>query len=290
MAWCPKCKREYIETVTECKECELELINGEYDDYELLLKDSNEETVLTVFNYLNETTNYKTELYCEYDNNVYEIYALKTEAENIKKAIIMFLEDELGHSDDSIEEIVEHFEDEINKEQKSATYVSAKDKYEEHRSSAFSTLFIGILGLIYMIIDFSGHGIFNFNENANLLFNITMTSIFIIFIVVGIITYKNCDKLKKEIVEEDNLIEDLKKFFDEKISAKSIDSECAFTNESEELKYFARQSHIKEKIYAEFANADETLVDQLIDEYYPLIFKDNENDAIEVLEINSEEV
>lgn len=272
MAWCPKCKREYVDDITECKECELELIEGLVEDYVLLLKDENEETVLTIYNYLNETSNYKAELYCDYENNTYEIYALKEEEENIKKAIVMFMQEELNNTDQDIDEVVEKFEEDINKDTKSATYVSAKDKYEERRSSAFSTLFIGIIGLTYMVLKVCGISLFSFDESTDLLFNVTMLSIFTIFTLVGIFTFISANKIKKTIQVEENLIDDLKAFMDEKITAEGIDAECNFTDETEELKYFARQSCIKEKIYAEFEIQDETMIDQLIDEYYPLIF------------------
>ncbi len=275
MAWCPKCKRDYMEGVTECKECELELIDGEFDDYVLLLTDRNEETVMTVYNYLNETTNYKTELYADYVEEVYEIYALKDEEENIKRTIVMFLEDSLSSSDEDIEEVVEKFEEDIHKDTKSATYVSARDKYEERRSSAFSTLFIGVLGLAYMCLKFAGISIVEFEGSTDILFNVTMTTIFTIFTIVGIVTYVNSKKLKNTISAEESLIDDLKSFFEEKITAESIDAECSFTDETEELKYFARQACIKDKLYTEFEINDETLVDQIIDEYYPLIFTSN---------------
>ncbi len=291
MAWCPKCKRDYIDEVTECKECEIQLFDGESDNYDLLLKDSNEETVYTVYNYLNETTNYTTELFADDDNGIYEIYALREEIENIKKAIIMFLEDELKNSDEeALENLAENLEDEVNKKPASATYVSAKDKYEERQSSAFSTLFVGVLGMIFMILKFMGISFISLSGSSDILFNITMTAIFAIFIIVGIVTYNTAKALKNTITEEENIIEDLKKFFENEITAESIDNECSFTDETEELKYFARQSCIKEKINAKFNVSDENLIDQIIDEYYPLIFKDETNEKIEVLEINGEEV
>ena len=190
----------------------------------------------------------------------------------------MFLEDSLTSSDDDIEEVVEKFEEDIHKETKSVTYVSARDKYEERRSSAFSTLFIGVLGLAYMMLKFAGISIIEFEGSTDILFNVTMTTIFAIFTIVGVVTYVNSKKLKNTISEEENLIENLKTFFEEKITAESIDAECSFTDETEELKYFARQSCIKDKLYAEFEINDETLVDQIIDEYYPLIFTAETNE------------
>lgn len=273
MAWCPKCKCNYPEDIEQCKECKLELISGKYEDYELLLTDQNEETVLTIFNYLNDTTNYTTEFFCDYDNDIFEIYALKEEAENIKKSIVMFLEDELKTSNENIDDIVDKFEKELNKDEKSATYVSAKDKYEERRSSAFSTFTVGVIGLIYTVFDYLGYGIFTSNTK-DIYATATMAIVFIAFIIIGIVTHMHSKKLKNVVIEEEKIIDDLKKFFAEEITAEGIDKECNVSDEEDAIIYFARQNCIKEKIYKKFDIKDETLVDQIIDEYYPKLFED----------------
>lgn len=273
MAWCPKCKCNYPENVEQCEECKVELISGKDEDYELLLTDHNEECVLMVYNYLNDTTNYTTELFTDYDNEVFEIYALKDEAENIKKAIVMFLEDELETSNESIDDIVDSFEKELNKDEKSATYVSAKDKYEERRSSAFSTFTVGVLGLIYTVLNYFGYGIITSNEK-DIYAAITMAIVFGTFTIIGVVTHIHSKKLKNLVTEEETIIENLKKFFAEEITAEGIDKECDFTDEEDALIYFARQNCIKEKIYKKFDIKDETLVDQIIDEYYPKIFEE----------------
>lgn len=279
MNWCPKCKKEYDDSIKECENCNVELLEGNADDYVLLLKDNNEEAIFTVYNHINETTDYNVQLFSDYDKNEHEIYVLKEDEELVKKIAISFLDGELEAMSDLKNDDFEMDldNDSIEAEyDKSATYISAKDKFEERRSSAFSTLVIGILGLVYMGFDFAGFGIFELEKGADILFKVTMTSVFGIFTLVGIITYINSNKLKASIKDEENLINDLKKFFDETITAEEIDSQCNFEDDAEELKYFERQVVIKAKIQEKFGKTDDKLVDQFIDEYYPLLFNNDE--------------
>lgn len=272
MAWCPKCKREYFEEFTECKECNIPLIEGEESNYQLLITDSNETVMNSIYNHFNDNTNYTVKLYINEDKGTYDIYAKVEEMENISKALVLFLQEELENSSENADEMAELLEESPEPSHASATYVSAKDKYEEAQSSAFSTLFIGILGMAFMVLKFFGISFLSFSGLSDILFNVTMTTVFGIFIIVGIITHFSSRKIKASIVVEESLIDDLKTYIDENINAEAIDSECNFTDETEEVKYFARASHIKEKLYAQFDINDETLVDQLLDEYYPIIF------------------
>ncbi len=276
MAWCPKCKRDYIEEILECKECGIQLIDGVSDDFELLMSDKNDENIYTIFNYLNDTTNYTVELFDNEENGTYDIYTLKEDIDNVKKALILFLEEELKDSNEELEELVESLEEEVNNQPASATYVSAKDKYEEAQSSAFSMIFVGAIGMAFMILKFNGISFISFSGLSDILFNVTMTTVFGLFLIVGFLTYQSARRIKAKIIVEESLIDDLKVFFDEKITAEAIDNECNFTDETEEIKYFTRQECIKEKIYNEFEINDDSLVEQMIDEYYPLIFNNEE--------------
>ncbi len=272
MAWCPKCKREYYDEITECKECNIPLIDGEESNYRLLITDSNEAVMTSIYNYFNDNTNYTVRMYINKDKGTYDIYTVVDELENISKALVLFLQEELANSEDNSSEVMELLEESQNVNSSSATYISAKDKYEEAQSSAYSTLAVGIAGMIFMILKFCGISFVSFSGMSDILFNITMTTVFGSFVIIGIVTQLSSKKIKAGIVVEETLIDDLKTYIDANIKAEEIDAECNFTDESEELKYFAREAHIKEKLYAEFDIADETLVDQLLDEYYPIIF------------------
>lgn len=281
MAWCPKCKREYIDGVTLCKECDISLFPGEAHDYTIVLKDNNEEAILTTFNYLKETTDFEIQLYSDFDSDLYEIYCLNENINDVKDAITLYLKNELINSDEEVAENSESDETAESKqsESKSGTYVSARDKYDERRSSAYSTIFVGAVGMIFMLLQFVGIIDFHFDGGTKILSYTTMTVLFSIFIVIGVVTLFTSRKYKSEITTEEDLIEKLKAFVSEEITAEKIDSQCNFPEDSdqsensEELKYFDRFSVIKSMINERFPNSDETLVDELVDEYYPLIFK-----------------
>ncbi len=109
---------------------------------------------------------------------------------------------------------------------KNGSFVKAKDKYADMRSSASSLLIVGILGVIYMVTDSLGILPFTLNPNDNWIFTFTMAALFIVFIIAGICTYKSANKIRRTIRREETLTEDMKTWMTENIKPEDIDSRC----------------------------------------------------------------
>lgn len=166
------------------------------------------------------------------------------------------------------EERNQEFEDRerfLNSESKA--YVSSKTKYEDVSSSAATLLLVGGVGLVLMILLITGVVTFPFNISTTWLFNVVMTLMFAIFIIVGIASAVNANKLKKKILTEDNTATLINEWCTDNIDTNAIDLLIA-EELSEEEKYFERCAAIKDKICAAFQDVDMEFLDALIEDIY----------------------
>ena len=88
-------------------------------------------------------------------------------------------------------------------ESATAAYVTKRTKYEDNKSSAFTFLLIGGVGVVLVILHIAGVINFNLSTFSKLLTNIVMGAMFIIFLIVGAVSAKNCTRYKREAAEEE---------------------------------------------------------------------------------------
>ena len=144
---------------------------------------------------------------------------------------------------------------------KNGRFIKARDKYADMRSSASSLLIVGILGAVYMIIDHLKILPFTINPNGNWMLTITMSALFIVFIISGIYTYISCAKVKDSINAEEALTADIKEWMTSKLTAQMVDNKC------EELRKVAYDSAISECL-DETKEDDITIIDEDVDSLY----------------------
>ena len=144
---------------------------------------------------------------------------------------------------------------------KNGGFIKASDKYADMRSSASSLLIVGILGIVYMIIDTLGILPFTINPNDNWMLLITMSALFIVFTLTGIYTYISCAKLKSTINEEEALTADIKEWMTNNLTAQMVDDKC------EERRKVAYDTAISECL-EETDEEDITIADEDVDSLY----------------------
>lgn len=245
MAWCPSCKSEYKEGVTVCPDCNCELVNSLQD------------------------------------KDVMDGVALSEEERN---AIIRFLENErlaelvTGEEADTDsegnEDEVETSQSEEPKRGYRGVYQDSQSKAEDNKSSAWTLLVVGFLGMICLGLSVFDIIPFKLTGSTGYMTYGVIGALFVLFIVMGFVSMRSSKVFEKEAESENTLKDAIETWCLENFNTYEIDVEL-FGGEdiTEEEKYFRRISYMKFHICKQFVNLNEEFLDHILDEIYTEIFE-----------------
>lgn len=237
MPLCPKCKYEFVDGIKKCNECGCDLVDN-----------------------LDDITNESDEEIMDNEN------IINAELENAN----------LGETYESLEDgnVSVDKEDEESRFMSSAkTYQKLSDKYEDVKSSAYTLILVGGVGLFVMILQWINVIKFPISSQTKWLFNSVLGGMFIIFLAAGIVSFMHAKKVKIEADIEDKLINKINQFAKENITKEIIDKEVP-QDDSVEILFFNRAEVIKNILMHEFEDADEALIDELIENIYQSIYEE----------------
>ena len=149
-------------------------------------------------------------------------------------------------------------------------YVESSQKAQDFKSGGLSLLFVGGIGLIFIILIIVGIIPLHMNIFSKYLVLGVMGTLFILFIVMGFLSVKSYKKFEIKASEEDNLTKNLLAWCKDNLTKELIDADLEETEE--ELLYFGRTEKMKELISNKFMNLDAAFLDSFIDDIYPDIF------------------
>ena len=152
----------------------------------------------------------------------------------------------------------------------SGLYVESSKKAQDFKSGGLSLLFVGGLGLIFVLLVLFDVIPLHMNLFSKYLIIGVMGAMFILFIVMGFLSVKSYKKFEIKASEEDNLTKNLTAWCKENLKQEIIDTDIE--EASEELLYFQRTEKMKEIICNKFMNLDAAFLDSFIDDIYPEIF------------------
>lgn len=155
------------------------------------------------------------------------------------------------------------------------TYVKKSDKYEDVRSSAFTMLIVGMLGIIFVVLTITQVIKIPFNPTTAWLFYGIMGAVFVAFVVGGLVSFSRAKKLQAEAEIEDAKIDEINAWAKENLTQTSVDSGLDL-NESVEILYFSRAEKIKNTLMLQFEDVDEGLIDLLTESIYTKLYEDDE--------------
>ena len=230
--WCPKCKNEYREGIKVCADCGCELVEK-----------------------LNEAAEYAEE-----NENF-----LADEAENLS-----YGEPEDGTEVSESDTLADgEAAGSTEKKDISPAYVPKRVKYEDNKSSAYTFLLVGGVGAVLVALHISGVFNFNLTPTSKLLTNIVMGSLFVIFLIVGIVSVRNSARYKREAAAEEALTEQIKAFIRELYTTEGIDNACAVTDDLETYeKWELRYHFIENQIKGEYPELAEDYLEYITDMIY----------------------
>ncbi len=145
-------------------------------------------------------------------------------------------------------------------------YTSAKEKYEDNKSSGWTFTVFGIIGFIFTLLNLVK--IFNIYSSA---FQFVVSGcMFAAFIVVGIVSFKNADHYKSLISKEEEDTAKYKAFLKENVTYRSTIA-CQDPLAEKEANELVVIENIKESMVTEFPDIDTDLAYALAEEHYDAI-------------------
>ena len=273
MAICPNCKLEYEDGITICTDCNCLLVD-KLPDFEFSIPmyyDKNEEYISKLMQYLNYSKIDAVEQHYDKEKESFCIYTDTAHEQNVKRLLNIYFDNELKEEAKNAPETEQQSSAPL--EEAPANYVKKADKYKELRGSALSLILVGGLGDIYLIGKSFGFIPFgpDYNGITNILFLIVMGTLFNVFLIGGILAYRNSNTIKGEIGAEEKMTSDILSEFTAK-TAEELDSNYEIT-ENEGTLYFNRTDYLKKQITAKYGNLDEAYLEDLIEQIYQAVFE-----------------
>ena len=151
-------------------------------------------------------------------------------------------------------------------------YLNSAQKAEDNRSSAWTLLLVGGIGMLVLILGMLN--VLPFNIGNPYMFYGVMSAVFILFIVMGFVSMKNAKFFAKNAESENTLKNTLLDWCKENLTAEVIDGKIQYAAQmEEEVLYLQRYQIMKYMINHQFMNLDQELVERLIDdEVYDMVF------------------
>ena len=281
MPWCPKCKNEYIEGITTCADCGVELVEelpAETDPGApvILCHVTDKETADKFVSYLCYG-GLKTAAAIPADNEKagFDLVAAEFERESAENMFAQFHSiDEITDMDPNelmpdvdkqLEELqseeASHMFSELRTEA-SSVYVKKKDKYSDLKFSGISFLLFGIVG-IGVVAANQLKFISFFNEFSMII----MAVVFVLFIGIGIASLIRAGKLKNIVSEEEKVTKDVMTWIDANINDELIGT-LIDASLSEEDNYFSAHEKLCNMLIEQFPLFSRAYADELMDERY----------------------
>jgi len=164
-------------------------------------------------------------------------------------------------------------EETIRPDAKSTLYVDKRTQYEDMKSTAYTFLFVGILGVAALIFISLGLVPLSIAGYIKVLLYITMGILFILFIIVGVTSSNEMKKLSKEADEEEKKTSEILEWFLTSILSSEIDESIknAVSLNEEEL-YFKRYEFIKQELTVNFSEISSNYQEYMIEKIYSKLF------------------
>lgn len=153
-------------------------------------------------------------------------------------------------------------------------YQNKKTKAEDFKSSAYTLTFVGILGMVALILMELQVIPVKLYPPGKYITYVVMGGLFLIFIICGIRSFFTFKKYEKEAEQEDDHTKAILDYAKQTITKESVVAMAGINeNLPEEMKYFKYSEIIKKMIIQEFGPQDLSFLESISEEIYGRIFE-----------------
>lgn len=277
MAWCPVCKNEYREGITECSECKVPLVDNLEDCKLVKILYGTREGLEELKEYLEYNAVKPVQIDFDKEEGTEALFVSEKDKLRSIKLISTLMKQKQLEQLESNKEM--EFTD-VKPQDTSAMlgfsdYTSNAKKAEDNKSAAYALLGVGVLGIVFVILGFLG--VLPFQPGNRYLLYGVLGAMFALFFVMGCISLKNAKGFEKKAITENTLTDTIKEWCVANLTKDVIDSSFQTAGKSEEELYFYRASFMKKRLNTQFMNLDQAFIESFIDDVlYDLVFGEEE--------------
>ena len=152
-------------------------------------------------------------------------------------------------------------------------YINNKDKYEDMKSTGWTFVLVGGIGLLAVILMDLGIFPFQMQNYMKIIFSIVMGALFLIFLAIGIKSFLSLKQIKTDAKNQEERETEIVSWF---LSHYSEEMKTYHTPDMKEddfdTLYYPRADKIEELIAAEYKNLSADEMDHLVERLYSEIF------------------
>lgn len=161
---------------------------------------------------------------------------------------------------------------------KSGIYRNNAERAEDNKSSAWTLLSIGVLGIILLVLVMAGIIPVYFYGVSKFMIYGVMFALFILFIVMGMVSLRNSRIFAKKAESDSTLSDTMHDWCKDNLNAADLDVQLFDEEETaaleEEMKYFKRTEYLKRLLADKFMNLDEGFLEDFVDHIYDEVFEE----------------
>lgn len=153
-------------------------------------------------------------------------------------------------------------------------YQDKKAKAEDFKSSAYTLLLVGIIGIAALVLLELGVFGFRLASPQKYMTYGVMGALFVIFIVMGMMSLRSAKQYVVQAAAEDELTKRVKIWAQETLTAKSIMEAVYFEEDTpDEEKYFKYFEYLKAAVIQEFGTMNNSYLEAVCEELYADLFE-----------------
>lgn len=263
MSWCPNCKNEYRAGIEICPDCNVELVaelNETPENLVPLFQTPDTDLAERIYQYLLHCKIHAKKLPLPEEGELMHVVLVpENEAKEAAVAAQTVLAYDAKEQNDSEEQPKEK----KSRFQAANLHLSAKERYQEYRSSGIMLLVFSALIIVFAVLNFLG--VVNIMASTPSLIVLGIAAV--IFIYLGISSLMSTGKLLEEADVEEQTTETILTFLKENFPKEVLEN-IREDDMSDEILYFNQLAAMREALENQYPDADENYIDAILDDYY----------------------